>query len=286
MFKILDDISYVPTPRISTRVAELDWIYGGEEKNWGLPKGKISLWSGPSGTGKSKSLISVSKLMSGAGHPIMYFQNEVTAKSFRGWIGPDRLPRTFYISEETTLDAQINDIIMSKARLAIVDSVNQIKEFGNGHKKAIQLIYDRYRYATKKTGVHIVFICQLDKQDQIKGGSELKFLSDTVVDLGYHIINKQIIDGYFTVNMGDKHRYGKTGQDLTSLWQHTDNGAVCISDNRLYNKDWCSSHNLCLKKRAVAPLGHTDEMVVGDNFSFYIPDAKIFKKSRKRRKVV
>ena len=171
MFKVLQNVPYVEIPRYTTGISELDWIYGGGAANWGLPQGKISLWSGPSGTGKSRSLIRVARNMSAMGHRVIYFQNEVTLSDFRAWTGTDVLPPTFYGSEATSLDEQISDIIRSKATLVIVDSVNQINEFGNGHKAAIKLIYDRYRILTKKTGVHVIFICQLDKKNMIKGGS-------------------------------------------------------------------------------------------------------------------
>jgi len=68
---------------MSIGINELDWIYGGSGRSWGLPQGKISLWSGPSGTGKSRSLITVAKNMSYMGYRVMYFQNEVTLPDFR-----------------------------------------------------------------------------------------------------------------------------------------------------------------------------------------------------------
>jgi len=281
MFQSLVDVKYRPTPRFTTCIPELDWIYGGDGDNWGLPQGMISLWSGPSGTGKSRSLIEVARKMSSIGHRVMYFQNEVNVQDFRGWVGSDNLPKTFYSSEETSLDAQISDIIASKATLAIVDSVNQIDEFGNGHKSAIKNIYDRYRVITKKTGLHVIFICQLDKQNMIKGGSELLFLADISMDLGHHIVNKQKVDGYFTISVGSKHRYGKMGDNMKTIWMHSKSGAQCISSNRQMDKDWCDAHKLelvsseeslpkCTKK---APKGHHSEPIFDDVSKtwFFIP---------------
>lgn len=282
--QILNRVPLVQIPRISTGIEELDWIYGGKGRNWGLPAGKISLWKGPSGTGKSRALITIAHNMSSVGHRVLYFQNEVTLSDFRAWIGKKVLPLTLYGSEAISLDEQIADILKSKATFVIVDSVNQIKEFGNGHKSAINLIYDRYRDVTKKTGVHIVFVCHLDKQNQIKGGSELKFLSDTVIGLGFHFIDKIPLDGYFTVNVGDKHRYGKTGSNMTTLWKHTNDGAICISDNRLSNKDWCDAHGL--KALRSAPPGHLYQRHYDpiSRTDFFEPDPQFFK--RKRRKAL
>jgi predicted ATP-dependent serine protease len=278
MFKRLRDVPYVQIPRLSTGVEELDWIYGGDGDNWGLPQGKISLWSGPSGTGKSKSLIRVAKNMSSVGHKVMYFQNEVTLGDFRAWVGEEDLPPTFYGSEATALDEQISDIVQSGATLAIVDSVNQIDEFGGGHKSAIQKIYKRYRQVTKATGVHIIFICQLDKQLKLKGGADLLFLADIAIGLGFHIVNKKALQHHFTVHVGSKHRYGKMGEDMTTLWKHSDTGANCVSNNRQRDAAWCRGQHLRIIESA--PLCHEGVGIV-DEISgglIYMPDPEFFKK--------
>lgn len=280
MFKSLNNVPHTNIPRFSTGISDLDWIYGGESKNWGLPKGKISLWSGPSGTGKSRSLITVARSMSSMGYNIIYFQNEVTLSDFRSWVGSSDIPSSFYGSESTSLADQLSDIKKSEANLAIIDSVNQIDEFGNGNKKAIQYIYDSYRAITKATGVHIIFICQLDKRNMIKGGSELLFLADISMDLGFHIIDKKTINGYFTVSVGNKHRYGKMGDEMTTLWRHRDNGAICVSLNRLYDKKWCIFHgkNLIPPRPVGCIGGPINDPVSGA--IFYALDPKYYAKKR------
>jgi predicted ATP-dependent serine protease len=277
-FEILQDIPYQMIPRVSSEIQELDWLYGGSGYNWGFPEGKISLWSGPSGTGKSRSLISVAKSMSFWGHNVLFFQNEVTLTDFRAWTGTGSLPNSLYASDTTSLEEQISDIRSSHATIVIVDSVNQINEFGSGHKSAIKLIYDKYRKVTKETGVHVIFICQLDKKNQIKGGSELKFLADIHMSLGHYIVDNEIMDHHFTVSVGSKHRYGKMGSTMNSVWQHTKDGASCISNNRLYDKEWCESHKLKLLSRPVldssrivshkAPSGYYDKPIYGNDGTF------------------
>ena len=284
MFQALREVPYVQIPRFSTGISELDWIYGGEGNNWGLSKGKISLWSGPSGTGKSRSLITVAKNMSSIGHRVMYFQNEVTLSDFRSWVGQENIPPTFYGSETTSLDEQISDILQSRATLAIVDSVNQINEFGNGHKAAIKKIYDRYRTITKQTGIHVIFICQLDKQNMIKGGSELLFLADISISLGFHLVDKKPVKNHFTIGVGSKHRYGKMGSDMTTIWQHTNNGTMCVSNNRRFDADWCSSHKIELITTPVeAPQGHKSKAVYDTLSGTYFFEADSnFKRKRKK----
>lgn len=289
MFKTLRDVPYIRIPRVSTEIPDLDWIYGGEDNNWGLPKGKISLWSGPSGTGKSKSLITVAKKMSSIGHRVMYFQNEVTLSDFRSWVGNSGIAPTFYGSEATSLDEQLSDIVQSRATVAIIDSVNQIKEFGGGHKAAIKMIYDRYREVTKSTGVHVIFICQLDKQNLIKGGAELLYLADISISLGFYIVNKKPVQHHFTVGVGSKHRYGKMGSDIVTVWKHTNDGAECVSDNRRMDADWCSSHRIELIGRPqmevpqlVAPKGHRGKAITDpvSGAIFFEADPSFLRKKR------
>ncbi len=248
MFRAVNDVQYVLTPRISTMIPEIDWIYGGEGNAWGLPKSMISLWSGPSGTGKSRSLITMAKAMSSIGHRIMYFQNEVNESSFRGWMGKDIIPPTFYVSESVTLDDQIDDIMKSGATLAIVDSISQLREFKTGHETNVKHIYDRYRDVCKKTGVHVIFICQLNSSYKIKGSTSVLYLADISVDLDFHIVDKKIVKNHFRIGIngrnGGKHRYGSMGDDITTLWRHMKYGAECISDNRLMDYAWCAGHSL------------------------------------------
>jgi KaiC/GvpD/RAD55 family RecA-like ATPase len=252
-FKSVNDVKYVKTPRLSTNILELDWIYGGDANTWGLPKGMISLWSGPSGCGKSRSLITLSRVMSQAGNKVIYFQNEVNESSFRGWMGVGRLPPTFYVSEETELEKQLKDIEDSRANLAIIDSISMMKEFKTGHETNIRHIYSRYREMCKKTGVHVIFICQLNSAYKIKGSSEILYLADISVDLDRYFVDKKIIKNHFTIGIngrnGGKHRYGQMGDDITTLWKYSKYGAECLSDNRGYDESWCDAHGIQLKMR-------------------------------------
>jgi KaiC/GvpD/RAD55 family RecA-like ATPase len=273
-FKSVNDVKYVKTPRLSTNISELDWIYGGEEKTWGLPKGMISLWSGPAGCGKSRSLITLSREMSRVGNKVIYFQNEVNESSFRGWMGAGRLPPTFYVSEETELEKQLKDIEDSGANLAIIDSISQMKEFKTGAEMNVKHIYKRYRDMCKRTGVHVIFICQLNSQYKIKGSSEILYLADISVDLDRHFVGKKIVKNHFTIGIngrnGGKHRYGQMGDDITTLWKYSKYGAECLSGNRDYDEPWCEAHGISQKVKnsselvieAKAPKGYIGSPMV------------------------
>jgi predicted ATP-dependent serine protease len=248
MFKRLNDIKYVEAVRSSTGIPDLDWIYSGKGKNWGLPEGKISLWSGPSGCGKSRSLITLSKRMSEAGRNVIYFQNEVNLGDFRSWAGNEPLSQNLYASDATSLKEQIDEITMSKSRVAIIDSIGLIDEFGNGHENKVKNIYAHYRKLCKKTGVHVIFVCQLNSSYTIKGSTSVLYLADISVDLDRYIVDKKIIKNHFRIGIngrnGGKHRYGPMGDDITTLWKYAPGGAVCISENRMHDEEWCKGHKL------------------------------------------
>jgi len=274
MFKSLSNIQYVKAPRLSTCIPELDWIYGGDGKNWGLPKGKISLWSGPSGCGKSRSLITLSKSMSNAGHNVIYFQNEVNLGDFRSWAGDEELSPSFYASDTKSLAGQIDDIKQSRADVAIIDSIGLINEFKTGHETNVNHIYSHYRELTKKTGVHVIFVCQLNGNYQIKGSTSVLYLADISVDLDRYIVNKKIIKNHFVIGIngrnGGKHRYGTMGDDITTLWKYSTGGAECISNNRGKDEPWCNGHGLRLVTESsrsielVVPKGHYAKPIIDD----------------------
>jgi KaiC/GvpD/RAD55 family RecA-like ATPase len=289
-FKSLQDIQYVETVRHSTGIIELDWIYGGKRNNWGLPKGKISLWSGPSGCGKSRSLISLSKMMSSMGHNVIYFQNEVNLSDFRSWAGNEVLPLSLYASNETSLAVQIADIEQSRATVAIIDSIGLINEFKTGHETNVQLIYKHYRELCKRTGVHVIFVCQLNGQYKIKGSTSVLYLADISVDLDRHIVDKKIIKNHFTIGIngrnGGKHRYGQMGDDITTLWQYSVGGAECISVNRLMDSAWCKEHNIQARKSSsviefpgCAPKGHKGSGIIDpvSGKMFYVVDKQTYR---------
>jgi len=284
MFMELNKVPYVQINRLSTGIPELDWIYGGKEKNWGLPQGKISLWSGPSGCGKSRSLITLSKKMSFAGHNVLYFQNEVNLSDFRSWAGNERLASNLYASDTTSLAGQISEITMSRAKVAIIDSIGLIDEFGTGHEVRVKNVYAHYRELCKKTGVHVIFVCQLNGNYQIKGSTSVLYLADISVDLDRHIVDKRIIKNHFKIGIngrnGGKHRYGAMGDDITTLWQYSVGGSTCVSNNRQGDVNWCKGHDL--KVLPQCPIGHINKRYCDPiTGSYYFePDPSYVKKKR------
>ncbi len=87
-------------------ITELNWQYGfskeaypGKRLSIGLPVGKISLWAGEAGVGKSRATIEVAKCFSKKWR-VLYFTNEMSLGSFADFVKGrnDYVSGKFFIS--------------------------------------------------------------------------------------------------------------------------------------------------------------------------------------------
>ena len=235
-------------PRFNSGYPELNWVYGKSDTpkgiKWGIPFGKISLWAGAGGVGKSRTAISIAKKIVSLGGRVLYFQNEVDLPTFSGWVkkGNYNLDN-FMVSDSIDLETQIKDIILAKPHIVFVDSINQLEEYRSGTKRDIKKIIEGsnrqigFREVAKRTSAHIVFISQLNQDGSVKGSTTLSHL----VDIEFKINNIEI-DNHFLIDVGDKNRYGKTGDMFRTLWKHTDSGVESVSNHRYRDKVWCDSN--------------------------------------------
>lgn len=246
----LSEIESKPIPRASTGLLELDWLYGYSKYQdntvWGLPKGKISLWNGESGVGKSRLAIEVAKEFCKRkdSHKVLFILTEADLKDFAGWIKKDSSNyKNFFCSGESGIEEIIKIIYELQPHLVFIDSINEIDEFESGNKKEARLIINGedemggLRKVCNDVGCHIVLLGQLNQNGTIKGGTSLPHLVDIVFDL-----IKDSTQNKFIVSVGIKHRYGRKGKEFLSTWFHTETGVECYSANRVLDKEWMSSH--------------------------------------------
>ena len=227
-----------PIGRTSTGFEELDWLYGSspgpECPKWGMPNGRISIWAGEGGVGKTRTSISICKRLILKGKKVLYFQNEVELSSFINWVIKNEndkdLPlERFIISDRMSLEGQLSAIEECNPDIVIIDSINRIVEFGSGVGKNIKLIIDGngeqrgYRDILKGRDTHVIFISHLNGEGEIKGSTDLKHLPDVLFYLKNDNNNK------FTIQV-NKNRYGRS--DKESLWEKVDDGVDCLSHNR------------------------------------------------------
>jgi len=279
-YKRLSEIEAVPVVRASTSFEELDFIYGYSEYQgqwmWGMPKGKISLWAGTSGIGKSRLAIDVAKNCSLRGE-VLYFQTESSLEDFAGWTKDSSLYPNLYCSSDNKIDDITKTILQVKPKLVIIDSVNEVAEFVNGNKQEARRIihglepetlqdspwvifHNGLKHAADFVGCHIILLGQLNQDGTIKGGTSLPHLVDIHFELKPYSGCKNI----FAVSVGIKHRYGRRDDSIYGAWQHKEDGVKCVTDNRLSDEKWCESNGLQYMNRGerMSYLLHQDEEYV------------------------
>lgn len=247
----LNSIKPKPIPRALTGFEELDYIYGYSRfpntTYWGMPQGKISLWAGTSGIGKSRLAIDVAKNYSSMGHKVLYILTEAELEDFGSWAKDTSKYSTFYCSGENKIEEIIKIIYSIRPHLVFIDSVNEIEEFESGTKKETRRLIKGVgskiglKKATVDVGCHTVLLGQLNQDKSIKGGTSLPHLVDIALNLTpYQKDSKSC----FTVSVGIKHRYGK--RDSAGIWCHKEHGVECATSSRLNDKEWCESHGIVL----------------------------------------
>jgi len=250
----LSEIESSPIHRSLTGFNELDFIYGysrfSNSVKWGLPHGKISLWAGESGTGKSRIAIDVAKNRSKlySTSKVLYFQTESTLEDFAGWAKDSSTYNNFICSGESSIDNIIKVIYEVRPSLVFIDSVNEIDEFESGSKKETRRLINGedgkigLRQACNDVGCHVVLLGQLNQNGTIKGGTSLPHLVDVALNLTKYDDSS---DGsYFEVGIGIKHRYGRKESGIYGIWKHEEYGVVSVSEKRFEDKIWCNAHNV------------------------------------------
>ncbi|MCK5603140.1 AAA family ATPase [Candidatus Pacearchaeota archaeon] len=261
----LADVDAEPIRRYDSGIDEMNWLWGVSEFkrrgtfSWGAPKGKITLIAGAGGIGKSRGAIAMAKSMAAPklrlhrkakpSYKVLYFQNEVDDSTFAGWANQGgAVPRSFHVSSASNLEGQMRAIRSLRPHFVFVDSINMVEEFATGSKKKITNLVQRYQEVCRVVGCHVIFLCQLNVDGSVKGGSTLTHLVDIVFKaLPYGI------DGYFGIAVGSKHRYGPTGEQRYSVWRHTADGAICDSAHRIEDGRWCKLYR-CKRRDPIAEL--------------------------------
>jgi|GEM_PF-3788052 len=228
------DIVSEPTRRYKSGFVFLDLAYGRSEidgiEEYGLPHGKISIWGGEGGVGKTRLSTDIALMANAVGHTVLYIQNEVSPSEFKGWVKRTvRNPGRFYVSDHTRLDEQIEAIRSTSPDIVVVDSVNMLEGFKNPTQ--LRKIMDEYKETTSSLGCHVIFISHLNGDGELKGNKDLGYLGDTICHLE-KLTSKMTkaeiqantdvsINSKFTLTIG-KNRYGSSGGHV--VFQHVAEG--------------------------------------------------------------
>ena len=231
----ISEVETKPVVRISTGVAHLDAIYGD-----GLPRGRVSIWSGAPGVGKSRTTIDIAKRINKAGGMVLYFQNEVAPAEFKAGVVADGINQNrFLCSNYNTIEEQINAIRLYHPDFVVTDSLNMIQGFSSSTK--IRDIMNGFKEVIAEVEAHGVLIGHLNKDGETKGNSDIPHLVDVVCHLKPHTDWKDdygyvhsALPGVFMVIV-DKNRYGKSGGIV--VFQHDDKGVHEIASSCSNGKD-------------------------------------------------
>ncbi len=240
----IKDIVRKKVERLSTGYYGLDVILGKTDGKYGLPLGALGILMGSKGVGKTRFAIALAKSMASKGINVLYFQNEMPLEEFANLIYEDqKCHEHFFCSDSSTVQSQLADIQSCQPKLVIVDSVNEIREFGNGTAKDIRDIikgdesFEGYKPLAQRLKCFVLFLCQLNKDGTAKGSTALPHLVDIEIKaerieeipisakMAWLLSGQPDINSLFLVSIGEKNRYGETGK--WSLWQHNEDG-VCL----------------------------------------------------------
>ena len=289
--KRLDQLPNPPVLRLRSGIDEIDWFFGRTVNKgifWGLPEPALTLLTGRVGLGKARALLSI------IGSVIHRFQNQIKILYFTKDANPGmikqlmgNLPaRDLYVSTSFNLKAmvaQINLLSRSHSRtlvLVVVDSLQIIEEFQNNSNSIHRIIHgDQTRNlmglqeAAVLNRTHIILINH-QNEGQPKKSPLMTHLVDVVID-AVPWDNEGRQPTRFAWKM-TKNRFGPSGQWIA--WRHTEQGALCESDWRLFDEEWCQNfglHNKRLdlektrqeiekaaQKRAKQTIRQTDELAI------------------------
>ena len=235
VFKI-SDVETKEVKRISTQIPYFDEIYGG-----GLPRGRVSIWSGASGVGKSRTTIYISKLINRQGGKVMVFQNEVSPSEFKQWVQGQVDEDRYLVSNYDTIEEQVKAIRKYKPDLVITDSLNMIQGFSSSVQ--IRNIMDGLKDVIREVDAHAILIGHLNGEGETKGNTDIPHLVDVVCHLKPH---DGITPDVFILSIS-KNRYGKSGGWIS--FRHRSNGL----------EEGCSSASLNANKLMSAPIAPTEQ---------------------------
>ena len=235
--KNLSQIKPEQVDRLSWTYAEMDWAYG-TVGSWGFPRGRISLWSGEPGVGKSRLLAEIMKRLAERGERSLIFQGEVSAEQFASEKFKGVSSANIFLSEAKKVDEICEGIKEVKPSLVFIDSFQMIrdervraKSFG---MKPIEYIIECLRQSLVEVGAHMVLISQLNKSGKTKGSNDLPHLVDIECYLQKYAV--EFTRGGLFEFIINKNRYGSSGRSV--IFGHKDWGVECQSQHRLQDPEW------------------------------------------------
>ena len=202
----LTEISTGKEERIPTGIGELDRVLGG-----GIVPGSLTLVGGDPGIGKSTLLLQVCRMLSTAGHQVLYISGEESLRQIKL-----RAVRIGEFNENLSLLCETNlDIIRAvmekeKPEIAVIDSIQTmfIEAAGSapGSVSQVRECTGVLMQLAKGLGVTVFIVGHVTKEGVVAGPRMLEHMVDTVL---YFEGDRH---ASYRILRGVKNRFGSTNE--------------------------------------------------------------------------
>ena len=202
----LTEISTGKEERIPTGIGELDRVLGG-----GIVPGSLTLVGGDPGIGKSTLLLQVCRMLSTAGHQVLYISGEESLRQIKL-----RAVRIGEFNENLSLLCETNlDIIRAvmekeKPEMAVIDSIqtmyNEEVSSAPGSVSQVRESTNVLMQITKGMGISIFIVGHVTKDGNVAGPRVLEHMVDTVL---YFEGDRH---ASYRILRGVKNRFGSTNE--------------------------------------------------------------------------
>ncbi|KRL38933.1 DNA repair protein RadA [Liquorilactobacillus uvarum DSM 19971] len=179
--QLLDNVNTEESPRVKTRLNELNRVLGG-----GVVPGSLVLIGGDPGIGKSTLLLQVSGQLAATGNKVLYVSGEESAMQIK--LRAERLNvggKQFYLYPETDMASIHQYIDKMKPDFVVIDSVQTMQESDMssaiGSVSQIREVTAELLQIAKTNGVSIFIVGHVTKGGAIAGPKILEHMVDTVL---------------------------------------------------------------------------------------------------------
>jgi DNA repair protein RadA/Sms len=210
------------TPRLTTGLAELDWVLGG-----GLVPGSLVLVGGEPGIGKSTLLLQAAARLEGAGVPTLYAAGEESLEQVR--LRADRITEeagAVLVVPEIRVDTIVEHAAAAGSRVVVVDSIQtaftEDLEGAPGNVGQVRECAARLMRFAKTSGAAVVLVGHVTRGGVIAGPKTLEHMVDTVI-----YFEGEASSG-FRVLRAVKNRFGSV--DEVGIFEMTSTGLIPVGN--------------------------------------------------------
>lgn len=223
----LDNVKDKRLVRFASGIEHIDclWGFSDDMKSKGFPRGQVSLIAGSPGVGKTRTMVAVCGAMTNpnedTGLSALYWQNEMALEQFktisRGQIKPQS---RFKCGDVRSLKDQIQTVCEEDPDLVVVDSLQMLEEAKS--RLGMERCIAAYKSVAVDRNLHVVFVGQLNKKEQVAGSRLLEHL----VDATFTAVRDRDTGG-FAIRC-TKNRWGMSG--VQASFRHTSKGIEPVGD--------------------------------------------------------